>query len=142
MCLPEGDNHGRVFSRTMVFYEGAKEILDATHCHLLASIGQPDCFDLRFCRSAVYLYTFLGSTPVVGPLMRHMTAPDVAPACAYATDKKFIFAPSLFWLNRRNLCSKKLPGAFPVPKRHHPDRQWKKPYWRGILTGSFIERGS
>jgi hypothetical protein len=52
-------NHGRVFVRALVLYEGAKEILDAPDYCLFASAGKPDCFDLRFGRGAVRLHAFL-----------------------------------------------------------------------------------
>jgi hypothetical protein len=45
----------------VVFYEGAKEILDAPDRYLLASAGQPDRFYFGFCRSAVCIYAFLNS---------------------------------------------------------------------------------
>jgi hypothetical protein len=45
----------------VVFYERAKEILDAPHYYLLGSSGKPGCFDLGFGRSAVHLYAVLVS---------------------------------------------------------------------------------
>jgi hypothetical protein len=72
--------------------------------------------------------------------MRHMTAADVASACAYAADKNFIFASSLFWLNRRNFCRQKVPGCFPpIAKRIGSG---KSRIGERFLTGSFIERRS
>jgi hypothetical protein len=45
----------------MVFYERAKEILDAPHYDLLASAWEPDCFYIGFRRSAVHIYSVLNS---------------------------------------------------------------------------------
>jgi hypothetical protein len=43
----------------VVFYEGAKEILDAPHYDLLASAWEPDCFYIGLRCSAIHLHAFL-----------------------------------------------------------------------------------
>ena len=45
----------------MVLHEGTEEILAATHHHLFASAGQPDCFYIGFRCRTVHLYALLGT---------------------------------------------------------------------------------